>query len=159
MSTTMTPKEPQAQPTVRRSIPQIVLEPAADISLSFSYDTLGQEHSVDTPLITPASSTTVVSPSDRFTTLSSPKKYPPPERVPLPKWAKHLIRQANERVGKRSLRHAERHWAWASILFVATIVGASIAVGWTLRLKSFRGNQVLDDNIPQYTSLWVSRLM
>ena len=71
--TAMTSGLEASQATSRRSVPQIFLEPASDISLSFSYSPLGQENAVDTPLITPATSTTVVSPSDHYTALSSPK--------------------------------------------------------------------------------------
>ncbi|EPT05021.1 hypothetical protein FOMPIDRAFT_1093826, partial [Fomitopsis schrenkii] len=43
-----------------------------------------------------------------------------------------------------TLRFVQRHWIIVSMLFVFILVSTSIAVGWSLRLSSFQGVQVLD---------------
>ena len=55
-------------------------------------------------------------------------------------WKGHYVRRA----GVATLRFVERHWIIVSTLFVLVLVSTSIAVGWSLRLSSFQGVQVLD---------------
>lgn len=55
-------------------------------------------------------------------------------------WRGHYVRRACI----ATLRFVERHWIIVSTLFIMALVSASIAVGWSLRLGSFQGVQVLD---------------
>lgn len=49
------------------------------------------------------------------------------------------MQKANERVGKPSLRFAERHWVLAPLLFVVATIGVGFAVGWIFPVRSFQG--------------------
>ncbi|KAH9935505.1 uncharacterized protein B0H18DRAFT_976010 [Fomitopsis serialis] len=91
-------------------------------------------------LLTGASSATMQE-SSATTTFSSKRKSPSKQRLRLVrKWPQTFI---------------QKHWIIASTFFVVLLVSISIAVGWSLRLGSFEAAQVLDEYIPQETSLWV----
>lgn len=92
----------------------------------------------------PLTDTTVVTPGSVF------KLSPPDDSDPnLPTVASsHKLSSRKghyaHRAGIATLCFVQRHWIIASTLFVVALVSISIAVGWSLRLSSFQGVQVLD---------------
>ncbi|EPS95825.1 hypothetical protein FOMPIDRAFT_90585 [Fomitopsis schrenkii] len=125
--------------------PQVVLDPTPDVFSVLSPSSSGLEYVPDRPrmLCECASSANVVSPQpgSRFTTLSSLEKFGtvPPEQASCSRRAARLMQKANERVGKPSLRFAERHWVLAPLLFVVATIGVGFAVGWIFPVRSFQG--------------------
>ncbi|KZT72093.1 hypothetical protein DAEQUDRAFT_755306 [Daedalea quercina L-15889] len=97
----------------------------------------------DSPLATPGSVTKLYPDNDT----EPPTANSPPKR-------RSKIRRIAHRGCIAGLAFVERHWIVVSTLFIMIVVCTSIAVGWSLRLGSFRAAQVLDSFLVE-DSLWV----
>ncbi|KZT63814.1 hypothetical protein DAEQUDRAFT_760290 [Daedalea quercina L-15889] len=104
---------------------RVRVDDSAETILPLSYAVTSHDGALeDTPLTAPVSS--AGAPNTRYPKATFPFKWRP------------RLKPLNYRAYSEALMLAEKHWIIASILFIVTLIGSSVTIGWSLRLSTFQ---------------------